>query len=325
MIRFMAPSAVTWVIPSLLVTDLDLRSFWIISDPEIIPGFDPIFFLHHCNVDRMLSLWSAVHSGVWVSQGPALDGGSWTIAENSPINSKTSKSSISTHTFPCSQCILDLTPFWNSQTGFWDSAETVQTSGLNYTYPEFNGLDLGNKQAVATTIANYINRQYGGGQFVSPRSLPGVSLFAQPPAAEGAQAVAPQSVPTSRGAPPAHGAPSVIYDWAARIHAKKFELGHGYAVLIFLGEVPDDEEQWRTCPSFVGVHCAFVNGHTDQCANCREQEGLVAEGFVHLNEGIAKHSGLSSYEPSVVAPYLKNNLHWRVQSVRSSFYLACWI
>jgi len=201
----------------------------------------------------------------------------------------------------------------------------MQTSNLNYTYPEFNGLDLNNKGAVALAIARYVNRQYGGSGLLSPGG-PGVSLLSQPPAAEGAQAVAAQSVPPAHagappthGAPPAHGTPNSIYDWAARIHSKKFELGHGYAILIFLGEVPNDEEHWRTCPSFVGAHFAFVNSSTEQCANCREQEELVVEGFVHLNEAIAKHSGLSSYEPSVVAPYLKNNLHWRVQSVRSSF------
>ncbi len=182
---------------------------------------------------------------------------------------------------------------------------------------------MGNPQAVATAISIYVNRQYGGGRIL-PGGLPGVSLLAQPPAAEGAQAVAAQSVPPSHGAPPTHGAPNVIYDWTARVHARKFELGHSYSVLIFLGEVPGDEEHWRTCPSFIGAHCAFVNGHSDQCANCREQSELVAEGFVHLNEAIAKYSGLSSYEPSVVTPYLKKNLHWRVQSVRSSFYRARW-
>ena len=196
---------------------------------------------------------------------------------------------------------------------------------------------MGNTGAVATAIANYINRQYGGGQVLPSGGLPAVSLLAQAPAAEAAQAAAAaqavsvQSIPPSLGAPPAHGAPptpgvppahgssNVIYDWAARIHAKKFELGQGYAILIFLGDVPGDEVHWRTYPSFVGAHCAFVNTATDQCANCREQEELVVEGFVHLNEAIAKHSDLSSYEPSVVAPYLKNNLHWRVQAVRSSF------
>jgi hypothetical protein len=88
-------------------------------------------------------------------------------------------------------------------------------------------------------------------------------------------------------------------------------------VLIFLGEVPDDPLQWRAAPSFVGAHVSFVNTDAEQCGNCREQAELEVEGFVHLNGPIAKRSGLSSYEPSAVAPYLKDNLHWRVQAVCS--------
>lgn len=203
---------------------------------------------------------------------------------------------------------------------------------------------MGNPNAVRVAIANYISQHYGG---FSPfgSTVPGVSLLAQPPATEGDPAPAAQDVaqvasaavassvkPAAADAtphaqsqashhphPPHHGGhgPVAIYDWAARIHAKKYELGHGYVVLIFLGEVPDDPSQWRSCPSFIGAHCAFVNTDAEQCANCREQAELVAEGFVHLNTIIAKRSGLSSYEPSVVAPYLRDNLHWRVQAVRS--------
>jgi tyrosinase len=210
------------------------------------------------------------------------------------------------------------------------------TSNLNYSYPEFNGLNLGNPDAVQVAIANYIRQHYGG---FSPfgSTVPGVSLLAQPPATEGAPAPAAQDVaqvasaavassvkPAAADTTPhaeSHGGHGsvVIYDWAARIQAKKYELGHGYVVLIFLGEVPDDPSQWRTCHSFTGAHCAFVNSDAEQCANCREQAELVVEGFVHLNTAIAKRSGLSSYEPSVVAPYLRDNLHWRVQAVRSFF------
>jgi tyrosinase len=219
--------------------------------------------------------------------------------------------------------IPGLTPFWNSQTGFWASSEVATTSGLSYTYPEFNGLDLSNPEAVSTAIATYISRQYGIGQILSSRSAgPEVSLFAQPFATEGAPAPTVQDAPVGHGTTTDPEAPDVIYDWAARIHAKKFELGHGYAVLIFLGDVPDDPEHWRTSPSFVGAHVAFVNTQTDQCANCSDQTELVIEGFVHLNEVIAERSGLSSFEPGVVAPYLKENLHWRVQAVRSSFCLS---
>ncbi|KAI0304304.1 tyrosinase [Multifurca ochricompacta] len=299
------------------------------GDPAVA-GFDPVFFLHHANVDRLLSLWAAVNPGVWVTRGPA-EGGTFTISGNAVIDNNT-----------------NLTPFWDSQTGFWASSETTTTAKLQYTYPEFNGLKLDNPGAVQVAIANYINQQYGGGSvFSSLRSTgPAISLLAQPPAGSGAAAPAAQgTAPTStalsavasaapavvhpfasRGGPPhktetekrSTSAPNVVHDWVARIHFKKYELGESFAVLIFLGEVPADASLWRTSPSFVGAHVAFVNSAADQCANCSEQADIVAEGFVHLNTAIAKRSGLSSLDPSVVSPYLQENLHWRIQSVDRS-------
>ena len=274
MIESMVLSVVTWVIPRLPVIDSVLGRFWIISDPKFPSGFDPLFFLHHANVDRMLSLWSAVNPGVWVSPGPALQGGSFTIAANAPLDNKTSTLNRFRVIQPrYSQRILGLTPFWNSQTGFWASSEMATSAGLNYTYPEFNGLNLGNPKAVSTAIAAYINRQYGVGQFSSLSSAgPEVSILAQPFATEGASALAAHDAPAAHDATPASEAPNVIHDWAARIHAKKFELGHGYAVLIFLGDVPDYPEHWRTSPSFVGAHIAFVNTHTEQLSVlCRSE------------------------------------------------------
>ncbi|KAJ3505393.1 hypothetical protein NLJ89_g7442 [Agrocybe chaxingu] len=63
-------------------------------------AFDPIFFLHHCNVDRMLSLWSALNPGVWVSQGDSQDG-SFTMPPEDPVDENT-----------------PLTPFWNAPNHF---------------------------------------------------------------------------------------------------------------------------------------------------------------------------------------------------------------
>jgi len=108
----------------------------------------------------------------------------------------------------------------------------------------------------------------------------------------------------------------VIHDYTVRIQFKKFELGKSFGVLIFLGDVPNDPSHWRRCDSFVGTHYAFVNSAASQCGNCRNQAEEYSEGFVHLNSTIAKRSGLSSYEPEEVLPYLKENLHWRIQAVR---------
>jgi tyrosinase len=203
---------------------------------------------------------------------------------------------------------------------------------------------MGNTNAVRTKIANYINQQYGGGGFSLSRGGAPISLFAQP-AAGGAQAPAQghsespvtQAVSAVKSASsdvvhqfhsrggnphtaqkPEHGkeGSNVLHDWTVRIHFKKYELGGGFAVLIFLGQVPDDPSRWRNAPTFVGSHHAFVNSVASQCDNCRDQADLVIEGFVHLNSAIAEWSGLSSFEPSVVIPYLKENLHWRIQAVR---------
>ena len=57
------------------------------SHDDVI-GFDPIFFLHHCNVDRLLSLWSALHPGVWVTPGPFADG-SFTIPAGTAVDTNT--------------------------------------------------------------------------------------------------------------------------------------------------------------------------------------------------------------------------------------------
>jgi tyrosinase len=43
------------------------------SDPAVA-AFDPIFWLHHCNVERLLTLWQATYPKTYVSEGPDHDG-----------------------------------------------------------------------------------------------------------------------------------------------------------------------------------------------------------------------------------------------------------
>jgi hypothetical protein len=51
-------------------------------------AFDPIFFLHHCNVDRLLSLWAALNPSVWVSPGDAEDG-TFILPPEAPVDVST--------------------------------------------------------------------------------------------------------------------------------------------------------------------------------------------------------------------------------------------
>ncbi|EKM54921.1 uncharacterized protein PHACADRAFT_259085 [Phanerochaete carnosa HHB-10118-sp] len=272
------------------------------ADPSVA-GFDPIFFLHHANVDRMLSLWSALNPGVWTTNGPA-EGGTYTITSNATVGPTT-----------------QLTPFWESQSGYWLSSQTTATGKLGYTYPEFNGLNVSDPRAVKAAIAKAVNSLYGGPSFGAfAAAAPGIAAFAAPAAIHATPAVSKLAAPRNPQ-PSAESAPnsvsdaaSSLYDWAVRIHVKKYELSGSFSVLIFLGPVPEDPREWRRSPSFVGAHHAFVNSSASQCANCHNQAaaGYVTEGFVHLNTAIARLSEIHSFEPSVVEPYLKRELSWRV-------------
>ncbi|KAF7358740.1 Tyrosinase [Mycena sanguinolenta] len=295
------------------------------SDPSVA-GFDPIFFLHHTNVDRMLSLWSALNPGVWVTPGVAT-GGTWTINQNSTVDKNS-----------------NLTPFWNTQNSYWESSEVTTTTPLGYTYPEFNGLDLSNPTAVRTAIAQKVNQLYGPNSTsksiqskaasVVPQTVPHIQAnlaHVPAPAAHNPAPAPAAAVSAAHNNPnPGHSAPHTepdfshvpmhqtsgehkVWEWTARIQIKKYEVGGSFMVLLFLGSVPDDPKEWRFSPNFVGAHHVFANSVPDRCANCRAHRDAVVEGFVHLNEGINEHSGLHSLEPDVVVPYLKHDLHWRVQ------------
>jgi tyrosinase len=204
--------------------------------------------------------------------------------------------------------IPDLTPFWKSKDNeYWQSKDIEHTIALKYSYPEFDHLDLNNPNAVKIAIGEKVKKLYD-----SQAGPGGKKLFSRLHAEPSAEGVRAQE------------ASDVINEWSIRIHVKKYELSGSFSVLIFLGEVPEDPEEWCTSPSYVGGHYAFVNSAAGQCDNCRSQEDLVVEGFVYLNLAIAERSGLPSYEPSVVHPYLKDNLSWRIQSVRAfSFVVSC--
>ncbi|KAJ6502787.1 tyrosinase [Mycena vitilis] len=283
------------------------------ADPSVA-AFDPIFFLHHCNVDRILSLWSALNPGVWVSPDKAT-GGTWTIVPNANVDNNS-----------------DLTPFWNTSDTYWRSSQVTSTAALGYTYPEFNGLNMDDATAVRTAIAQKVNQLYGRSTL---KPFAAAQSSAPVPAGSNVNAglsSTPQ-LKTATATPDAitAAAPNVaqhntrpqseeskIWEWTARIQVRKYEVGGSFLVLLFLGSVPDDPAQWRESTTLVGAHHVFANRRVcvpERCVNCRTNREVEVEGFVHLNDGIAELSALDFLDPGVVELYLHESLHWRVQKI----------
>jgi tyrosinase len=101
------------------------------------------------------------------------------------------------------------------------------------------------------------------------------------------------------------------YEWTVRIRAKKFELGESFSVLIFLGEVPHDPNQWMSSESFAGVHHVFA-GMPDGGGD----SDMINEGFIRVNRHLQRRMpDQKTYDPAVVKPFLKQNLNWRTTDV----------
>ncbi|PQE32183.1 di-copper centre-containing protein [Rutstroemia sp. NJR-2017a WRK4] len=84
-----------------------------------VAAFDPIFWGHHANIDRMLALWQAIYPDTYVDP-TAQRGGTFTIASGS-TQTKSSP----------------LTPFHKDTKGtFFTSSDVRDTNTLGYSYPE---------------------------------------------------------------------------------------------------------------------------------------------------------------------------------------------
>lgn len=276
---------------------VDVGGDGFMSDPAVA-GHDPIFFLHHCNVDRMLALWQAINPGVNVTPGSSEDG-NWTIKANTQVDVTTA-----------------LTPFWNGPQSYWNSTGTTKFQDMGYIYPEFQGLNLNDAKAVRVAIAKKVNQLYGGQEVTLPvepptglpAPVPAPAPAPGPQPGGGAQQPIPPTLP---GGAVAHK--GEIPDWTARVRCKKYEVGSSFSVYIFIGDVPEDPKKWRTSPSMVGAHKAFVNSVAERCENCKNQADVYTEGFVHLDSALVRQSAVKSLDVATVEPYLKQNLHWRVQ------------
>lgn len=175
---------------------------------------------------------------------------------------------------------------------------------LGYTYPEFAGLDMNNKQAVSKSISQKVAQLYGPKR--GRRSLEDIPHIGDVHAHANSRRHR-QLAQRSRLDQMWKGKFS---DWSARIAFKRHELGRSFSVCLFLGDVPEDPNEWLVSKNLVGARHAFVHGMGNQGG-----DDVVEEGFIPFNPWLAEYTGLPSFAADLVAPFLTQKLQWRVIQV----------
>ncbi|KAF2187121.1 Di-copper centre-containing protein [Zopfia rhizophila CBS 207.26] len=82
-------------------------------------AFEPLFMLHHCNVDRIFALWQAANPDKYVEPKSVGYSGTFTIPDKTIVDADT-----------------PLSPFWNTPNTFWTTNGVRDTTVLGYAYPE---------------------------------------------------------------------------------------------------------------------------------------------------------------------------------------------
>jgi tyrosinase len=244
-------------------------------------AFDPVFFLHHANIDRLFAMWQALYPSSWISPTPAIVN-SYTTSVGEIQDSKTA-----------------LTPFYAKTDGtFWDSDMVRDPKVLGYSYQEVAGLSLtggkGNGK-VQSHVRTAINKLYGQ---PSPANL----VLKWKAGLNPAMRIPVSLVSEGR-----------YMEWIANIRVDKQALGGPFFIHLFLDSVPGDSGTWAFADNLVGTMSVFAAPDMKGM----DMGALHISGTVPLTAALKEkvlEGMLDSLEPRDIEPYLKEHLELRVRT-----------
>jgi tyrosinase len=288
-------------------------------------AFDPVFWLHHCNVDRLFAIWQALNPTRFVI--PRVnESGTFATAAGTVENADS-----------------PLPPFWQAPGKLWTSSGARDTRTFKYTYPELEMWADKPQDVRRANLRTQINKLYGA---TAPVAAIRPNIFAPKPAAPAAppaggdKAQQPLAQKPAAPAAPAHKpvgkdeveftedtshdhkedhSKSSYYEWIANIRVEKYAVKTTFFIHIFLGDFTDDYMKWGEDPNLIGSHVVFGTNldHTgcERCLQSNHKQKLVT-GTIPLTGALGDKLGagkIANLNPDLVVPYLKDNLHWRIQ------------
>jgi tyrosinase len=279
-------------------------------------AFDPVFFLHHTMVDRVLAIWQALHPTAWVTPSRALVS-SYTIRRGQTVSANTA-----------------LTPFFSSDNGsFWDSDGVRDHTKFGYTYAELlqGPIATNNLAAAAAQVRSAkkaVNRMYG--------SFSPASLFLKELRASGFK-TSSSDKRTKRVKFTRSAMASKIFvgdryhEWSANVYVGKQALADDgvetTSVNFFLGDIPvGDSRDWAAAPNHVGTMGVFASAGGYGSNSQGNDHEMAVSGTVPLTAVLMKKVGsgeLASLEPGDVEGYLKANLKRVVLGRKGEVLVEC--
>ncbi|KAF2166719.1 hypothetical protein M409DRAFT_54512 [Zasmidium cellare ATCC 36951] len=250
-------------------------------------AFDPLFWLHHCNVDRLFAMWQTLNPDKYGAQQVAPHS-TWTIAQGSTQG-------------PSSP----LTPFYKNTNGqFWTTNDVRDWANtFKYTYPEYSNSD-GSK----ASITNYINGLYGpNGNKVAGSSKREAALLDN--LNLDVLKDVPDALADALPSNPLAAANGTLFQYFANVQSPRYALGGSYQIFVFNGlPTSEDPMTWIFDKNLIGpIGVVAQEG--------MEDSKLITSNQIVLTralQGLVDGGALSAMTEAIVAPFLTKNLQWRI-------------
>ncbi|KAK6354515.1 hypothetical protein TWF696_003658 [Orbilia brochopaga] len=262
-------------------------------------AFDPVFWLHHTNIDRLFAIWQGINPGAYQLTGRS-GMGSFSIPAGTQEDMNTG-----------------LSPFRQAANRFYTSASVASTKTFGYAYPETADWNRRpGTQSLAGDIIAAVNRLYGRGTpalaLQAARNLRKRGLVKRDdvPVPEPAEQLSSAPSPDSLAQVEDQVVDAGKYlEWATNIKVNNAALNGTFNIHVFLGAPAANSADWTTAANLVGTHSVLATGMA-----MGGQDNLVF-GFVPLTSALMNKvvtGELENLKPETVVPYLQKNLELRV-------------
>ncbi|KAL8776949.1 MAG: hypothetical protein Q9213_008074 [Squamulea squamosa] len=190
-------------------------------------SFDPIFWLHHANTDRLFALWQAVYPESNFSSSQVSAFGTLTndVGKMEDVNTP-------------------LTPFHSDDSGaIWTSATAWSTREFGYSYPDI--IDWGvNSSQLSSNVKTRLNALYNPTRSTTKRS---------------------ESADTSSSVEVSPNAMDI--QWLVNLRVTKSDGPSPFFVHLFLGPAPDNPGTWSFAPNLIASHSVLDTSMLNTAAN----------------------------------------------------------
>ncbi|KAJ8126913.1 hypothetical protein O1611_g6723 [Lasiodiplodia mahajangana] len=253
-----------------------------------VATFDPTFWLHHCNIDRLFAIWQAMNPDKWFETDIQRYFDQKIVGSGTVITNKT-----------------PLRPFHKDTAGtVWTPDDARDWFKLGYTYPE---LLTGKENRLQ--LLQMVNENYG----ISRDEALWLANNAKtlPPGIETIE----ESDKVKKGVK--------MYDYALSIKYSKFALGGSpFNIEVYL-QPKDGKKEFQT-ENFVTSVFNFSQRPENEdgeevCSNCKEGQdsNVQVSAYIPVTSYLLKmfqQKQLDSFEPLVVEEVLKR-MYWRVVDI----------